>query len=179
MRKNAMFPGVKAGETFTVAGIEFFRFGEKDGKVAVTPVQPLFRSSIGDCADLKQSKILLRLNKEFLPKIEEAVGAENVCAFATDLMTLDGLKTYGEIESKICLPTLAFYQENVEIYDRHKTDRWWWLATAWSAKPHYESELLLCVSPSGSIYHGRCSHGGGVRPILIFESSIFESSEEI
>ena len=178
MSNTAMFPGVKAGETFTVAGIEFFRFGEKDGKVAVTPVQPLFRSYIGDCADLKQSDILRRLNEEFLPKIEVAVGAENVCTFKTDLMTLDGLKTYGEIESKICLPTLRFYQENVELYDRHKANAWWWLGTAWSAEPHYESALFLCVSPSGRVSNGYYGLGRGGRPILIFESSIFESSEK-
>lgn len=178
MSKTALFPGVKAGETFTIGGIEFFRFGEKDGKVAVTPVQPLFRAPIGDCADLRKSDLLGKLNKEFVPEIEKVVGAENVCTFTTDLVTLDGLKTYGEIESKICPPTLAFYQENVELYDRHKPNGWWWLGTAWSAEPHWASELFLCVSPDGGVSNNYCNDRGGVRPILIFDSSIFGSLEE-
>ena len=178
MSKTAMFPGVKAGETFTLAGTEFFRFAEKGGKVAVSPVEPLFRASIGDCADLKQSDILRRLNEEVLTGIIEAVGEENVCTFTTDLMTLDGLKTYGKIESKICLPTLAFYQENVEIYDLHKTEGWWWLATAWSAEPHWDGSTVLCVSPSGIVNGSLCSTHYGVRPILIFDSSIFGSLED-
>lgn len=178
MSKTAMFSGVKAGETFTVAGIEFFRFREKDGKVAVTPVQPLFRAPIGDCADLRKSSLLDKLNKEFVPDIESIVGAENVCTFKTDLMTLDGLKTYGEIESKICLPTLAFYQKNVDIYDLHKPNVWWWLATAWSADPHWDSSSFLCVSPSGNFNFSSCGGSRGVRPILIFESSIFGSLAE-
>lgn len=178
MNNYKTFPGVKAGDTFTVAGIEFFRFREKDGKVAVTTVQPLFHAPIGDCADLKKSGILRRLNEEFLPKIVEQLGKENVCTFKTDLMTLDGVKTYGAVEGKICLPNLSFYQENVDIYDLHKTDTWWWLATAWSAAPHYNSALLLCVAPSGSFGDDICIHGGGVRPVLIFESSIFGSSGE-
>lgn len=151
MSKHKTFPGVKVGGTFTVAGIEFFRFREKDGKVAVSPVQTLFRAPIGDCADLKQSDILRQLNEKFLPKIVAEVGEENVCTFKTDLMTLDGLKTYGEVEGKISLPTLRFYQDNVDIYDQHRIDRWWWLATAWSAEPHWDSSRFLCVSPSGSI----------------------------
>ena len=178
MSKTAMFPGVKTGEIFTLAGTEFFRFAEKDGKVAVAPVQPLFRAPIGNCADLKQSDILRRLNDEFLPAIIEAVGEENVCTFTTDLMTLDGLKTYGEIESKICLPTLAFYQANVEVYDLRKTDDWWWLGTAWSAEPNWDSLIFLCVSPSGLIRSYYCGSHVGVRPILIFDSSIFGSSGE-
>lgn len=179
MSKTALFPGVKVGETFTVAGIEFFRFAEKAGKVAVSPVEPLFDAPIGDCADLKQSDILRRLNEEFLPKIIEAVGEENVCTFITDLVTLDGLKTYGQIESKICLPTLAFYQENVEIYDLHKIDDWWWLGTAWSAAPHWKSCIIfLCVAPSGYFNRNFCDCNRGVRPILIFDSSIFGSLEE-
>lgn len=178
MSKHKTFPGVKAGETFTVAGIEFFRFREKDGKVAVTTVNSLFRAPIGDSADFKQSGILRRLQDEFLPKIVAEVGEENVCNFKTDLMTLDGLKTYGEVESKISLPTLAFYQENVNLYDLHKADIWFWTVTAWSAEPHYESRLFLCVSPSGDICSGCCGLSYGVRPILIFESSIFESLDE-
>ena len=178
MSKTAMFPGVKSGETFTVAGVEFFRFAEKDGKVAVSTVEPLFRAPIGDCADLRKSDILRRLNEEFLPKIVAELGEKNVCDFTTDLMTLDGLKTYGEIEGKICLPTLRFYQDNVDVYDKHKTGGWWWLATAWSAEPHYESECFLCVSPSGDISGNFCYRRSGVRPILIFDSSIFGSLEE-
>ena len=179
MSKTAMFPGVKAGDTFTVAGVEFFRFDEKDGKVAVSTVEPLFYAPIGDCADLKQSDILRRLNDEVLPGIIAEVGEENVCTFKADLMTLDGLNTYGEIESKICLPTLRFYQDNVETYDLHKTDDWWWLGTAWSAEPHWDSILFLCVSPSGDVYSGYYDDRlGGVRPVLIFESSIFGSLDE-
>ena len=110
----------------------------------------------------------------------EAVGDDNLCSFKTDLTTLDGLKTYGEIESKISLPTMDFYRANVELFDKHKAERWWWLATADSAAPHWrEDPFVLCVSPRGSIINDIYDSGnGGVRPFCIFKSSIFGSSEE-
>ena len=176
--KKVLFPGVKPGETFEVAGIRFFRFRGENGMTAVMPCKSLFRSEFGPSADFKEGYILPRLEKEYLPKIIEAVGEENVCTFKTDLTTLDGLKTYGEVESKISLPTLDFYRANVDIFDLHKSPDWPWLATAWSAEPHYDSSLVLCVSPDGSINCSNYYYRYGVRPILYFVSSIFGSCEE-
>jgi len=66
----------------------------------------------------------------------------------------------------------------VEIFDQHKVEKWWWLATPESAKPHDSPWWTLCVSPSGRIYGDYYCSVNGVRPFLIFKSSIFESSEE-
>ena len=176
--EKVLFPGVKAGETFVVAGVEFVRFHDENGMTAVMPCESVFRSKFGASADFKESRVLTRLEKEFLPKIIEAVGEENVCTFKTDLTTLDGTKTYGELESKISLPTLDFYRKNVDIFDLHKVNDWPWLATAWSAEPHYDSARVLCVSPDGYFYGGNYDDDYGVRPILYFVSFIFGSCEE-
>ena len=170
--------GVNVGDVFTVAGMEFIRFPEVNGKVPVVMKGCAFRSEFGDSTDLRESKVLKRLEKEVLPKIIEAVGEENVCTFQTDLTTWDGLKVYGVLESRISIPTMDFYRTNVEIFDKYKEDSWWLLATSDSAKPHYNSPWVLCVSPSGDIGSGNCRGRRGVRPVLFFESSIFGSSEE-
>ena len=73
---------------------------------------------------------------------------------------------------------LCMGEFTVEVFDKHPVKNWWWLATPDSAKPHYDPVWTVCVSPSGGIYGGYYSGDYGVRPILIFESSIFESSEE-
>lgn len=170
--------GIKVGDVFTVAGMEFIRFPEVNGKVPVVMKGCAFRSEFGDGTDLRESKVLKQLEKKVLPKIIEAVGEENVCTFQTDLTTWDGLKTYGVLESRISIPTMDFYRAHVEIFDKYKENSWWWLATADSAKPHYDSPFVLCVSPSGLIYSFICRFSYGVRPVLFFESSIFGSSEE-
>lgn len=138
----------------------------------------LFTSRFGDNSDFRQSDILKKLESEFLPKIIEAIGEENLCTIKTDLTSLDGLKPYGSMESLVSLTTLDFYRANVEIFNKYKVRNWWWLATPESAQPHDDPYWVLCVSPSGCIYFDLCSCDGGVRPFLILKSSIFGSSED-
>lgn len=178
MSKTINFPNVKTGETFQVAGMEFIKFPEADGKVPVVMKDIAFRSSFGDNNDLRSSNVLKKMEKEILPKIIAAIGEENLCTVHTDLTTLCGLKTYGVMESLISLPTLDFYRANAEIFDKYPVNGWWWLATPESCKPHENPYWTLCVSLSGIINNGNCSNFIGVRPFLFFKSSIFESSED-
>lgn len=177
--KVAGFPGVADGETFQLAGIEFIKFPDVNGMTPVITRNVQFYSHFGDNNDLRSSWVLERMKAEFLPKIVEAIGEENVCTFQTDLTTQDGLKPYGVMESKISLPTMDFYRANVEIFDKYPVDAWWWLATPESAKPHDDPRWILCVSPSGFIINDYFSCiSDAVRPFLFLNSSIFESSEE-
>lgn len=176
--KVAGFPGVKDGEVFRLAGMEFIKFPSVDGKTPVVMRDIAFSSRFGDNNDLRCSDALKKMQKDILPKIMEEVGEENVLTFQTDLTALDGLKPYGMMESKISLPTLDFYRQHVEIFDKYQVDEWWWLATPESVQPHSAPKWIVCVAPSGYIYGGRYYFNGiGVRPFLIFNSSIFESSE--
>ena len=166
------------GETFTIGGMEFIKFPGKDGQTPVVMKDVVFRSRFGDDNDLRSSAVLKRMQEEWLPKIIEAIGAENLCTIKTDLTALDGLKPYGVMETMVSLPTLDFYRANAEIFDKYKPDSWWWLATPDSAQPHCDPDWVLCVSPSGSIHFGYY-YGIGFRPFCIFKSSIFESCEEV
>lgn len=178
--KEVKLSDIKDGETFKIADIEFIKFPSMNGMTPIVTRDIVFNSKFGDNNDLRGSIILKKLQTEFLPKIISAVGEENLCPITTDLTTLDSLKPYKDMVSFISLPTFDFYRENVDIFDKHKVDKWWWLATPESAQPHSDPYWILCVSPSGRIfinfhYYG-C--GGGVRPFLALKSSIFESSED-
>ena len=176
---EARFPGVKDGETFAVAGVEFIKFPDVDGMTPVVMRDVAFTSRFGDNNDLRRSDVLKKLEAGYLPKIIAAIGEENLCTIKTDLTTLDGLKPYGVMDSLVSLPTLDFYRAHVDIFDKYKVDEWWWTATPESAQPHDDPNWVVCVSPSGCI---RCCHYYigviGVRPFCILKSSIFESSEE-
>ena len=169
---------VKEDGTFTVAGIEFIKFPADGDRVPVMAKECIFRSQFGSNNDLRQSDVLKKMEDDVLPKIIEAVGEDNVLEFKTDLTTLDGLKPYGVMESKISLPTLDFYRANAEIFDKHKVDQWFWLATPESAAPHDSPYWVLCVAPSGGIDGGGGNGDRGVRPFLYFHSSIFGSCGE-
>ena len=169
---------INNGEIFNIGDIEFIKVTEADGVVTAVTKDTVFDAVFGKNNNFAKSNILKRLTKEFLPKITAIVGEENVVEFDTDLTTLDGVKTFGKVTSKISFPTLDFYREHTDIFDKHKVNDWWWLATAWSAKPHYGSSCVLCVSPSGDIGDGDYCHDNGVRPLLRFSSSIFVSCDE-
>lgn len=164
------------GEVFTIGGMEFIKFPGKDGKTPVVMKDIAFSSRFGRTNNLHESKAFKRLQLKVLPAIIEAVGEENVLEFGTDLTTLDGLKPYNPVKSRLSLPTLDFYRANAEIFGKFKPETWWWLATPESAQPNSDPKWTLCVSPSGYFYRGSCFYGGvGVRPFCIFSSNIFVS----
>ena len=178
MSEKILFPGVKDGETFKVGDVELIKFPDMSGVTPVVTKDTVLTARFGGNNNLAESQIVKKLEADFLPRIIAAVGEENVCTFKTDLTTLDGLKPYEVMESRISLPTFDFYRANVEIFDKHKVNGWWWLATPESSQPHYEPVWVVCVSPSGFIFNDYYCYDFGVRPILFFVSSIFGSSEE-
>ena len=179
MENKVLFPGVKDGETFEVAGIEFIKFPERDGGVPCVAKDLLYDMCFGSNNNFAESRILKRLRDKVLPKLEKAVGTENIRSMEVDLTSLDGLKDYGSVETKIALPTFDFYRENVEIFDRYKPERWWWLATPDSTMAHNLDRFSVCVAPSGRIFNDDGDSGdNGVRPFCIFESAIFGSCED-
>lgn len=177
--KRVLFENVKDGDVFTVGGVEFIKFPDRGGATPAVAKDVAFYSAFGKNNNFAESKILKRLEKEFLPGIVKAVGEENLAPVETDLTTLDGLKCYGKMESMISLPTFDFYRENAEIFDKHNPGTWWWLATADSALPRCEPVWATCVSPRGHFIGDFCCHDDfGVRPFLNFVSSIFGSCED-
>lgn len=179
MSKNVILSEIKEGKTFKIGDMEFIKFFDENGETVAVTKNLIFSSFFGNNNDLRSSDILKRLNEEFLPKLSELIGAENICTTKTDLTTLDGLKPYADMESKVSLPTLDFYRENVAVFDKYKANNWWWLATPESAQPHSEPNWLLCVAPSGFVVNNLSYYScRGVRPFLRFVSSISVSCEE-
>ena len=176
--KNAvLFPGIKDGDTFQIGPFEFIKFPAIGDKTPVVMKGIAFNATFGRSNNLRSSPILSKMEETILPKIIECVGEDNVCEFETDLTTLDGLKPYGRMTSRISLPTFDFYRVNVEIFDKYKLDDWWWLATPDTVQPHYDPVWVSCVSPRGRVNYYRFSYDRGVRPFLILKSAIFGSSE--
>ncbi len=169
---------IKIADTFKIAGVEFIKFSEKDGVTVAVAKNCVFNSIYGSNNDFSKSKVLDRLNNEILPDIEKAVGTENIIEFETDLFSLDGLDTYGKLKSKISLPTFDFYRNNVKIFDKHKLNDWWWLATPYTTKEHINDYWTTCVSPYGDINYNCYGSNYGVRPILCFVSSISVSCDD-
>lgn len=169
---------VNNGETFKIGYYEFIKFFDNNGKTTAVSKDCLFNSAFGADNNFKESTVLERLENEILPVLAETIGIENICDIETDLTTLDGLKPYEKMTSKISLPTFDFYRNNVDIFDKYKINDWWWLATPESANPHYSPDWIVCVSPVGLIRYYFYFSNFGVRPFLRLVSSISVSCEE-
>ena len=168
---------IKIGNTFKVAGIEFIKFTDENGVCAVVSKDILFNSEFGKNNNFAESIILSKLKTDVLSKLEAEVGAENIKEFKLNLTSLDGLDTYGEIKTRIGLPTFDFYRNNVRVFDKYKINDWWWTATPDTTEEHYNNYWVTSVSPRG-VYDYDGNGDIGVRPFLYFVSSISVSCEE-
>lgn len=176
--KKTELSSIEVGKTFKIGEIEFIKFSDIDGVTIAVSKDIVFRLEFGNNNNLAESDVLEKLNKEILPELIKEVGEENILEFETDLTTLDGLKPYEPLKSKISIPSFDFYRANVEMFDKYKVDSWWWLATPDTAEPHYKPSWRLCVTPDGGILSSNYYCNCGVRPFLKFVSSIFVSYEE-
>lgn len=117
---------------------------------------------------------------DFANEISEIIGKGNLIEHTVDLTSDDGLKDYGKINRSMSLLTTDLYRRYVEILDKYKVNKWWWLATAFSTPKHDTDNWVKCVSPSGCINCNYYDYGSssGVRPLLNFVSSISVSCED-
>lgn len=132
----------------------------------------------GNTNDFRASKVKTILDG-FAKDVEKIIGAENLLEHSVDLTALDGMKDYGSVKTKMSLLTLDQYREHVETLEKDRLDAWWWLVTPWSTPKHDYSKTVACVAPSGRVnyFNGYCNDYG-VRPFLVFVSSILVSCEE-
>lgn len=122
------------------------------------------------------SKLREELNTKFLKKIADELGEDAVVEFDRDLLSLDGQTEYGHCEDKISLLTVDEYRKYRKLLPN--MSKWWWLITPWSISANDCNSTLTVVSPSGYFSWCLYYYVGGVRPVCIFSSSIFESGSD-
>lgn len=168
--------GLKIGDEFELADVNWKILDITDAGYMC--IGDSLGNKIFDNNSNNWSKSSLRsyLNGELYEKISKEIGKDNIISFKRDLLSLDGLEEYGESDDFVSLLTVDEYRK----YRKHipNTDEWWWLITPWSTHCNDCDIYTAVVSPSGYFDYGRnCSNLGGVRPVCIFSSSIFESEE--
>lgn len=112
---------------------------------------------------------------KFADEIAAIIGEDNMLEFELDLTANDGMKCYGSVKRKAALRTADMQRKYAYIFD--KLPKFYeWTATAYSTPKHEDSTGVECVSPRGSINgSSSCCNYVGVRPFLIFESTLFVS----
>ena len=166
---------VPTGETFKIGNYEFIVLEYCEGGTNVI-LKDLLRENeeFGDCNNFRDSNVD-RICTEFATEIGNIIGLENLLTHTVDLTSDDGLKCYGTVERRMSLLTADLYRRWTEILDKHKLNKWWWLATPYSTPKHENAEWIKCVSPSGCVDSINVNGNIGVRPFCILKSDIFVS----
>ena len=116
------------------------------------------------------------LNGEFFEKMAAEIGSKNIIPFERNLLSLDGQTEYGKCEDKVSLLTVDEYRKYRNLIPNTK-DYWWWLVSPWSTPCNDYKRAVAVVSSAGNVDVSSCDGNGGVRPVCIFSSSIFESGD--
>lgn len=129
-----------------------------------------------DSNNWENSGLRSYLNGEFFEKMTAEIGLENIVPFERNLLSLDGQTEYGKCEDKVSLLTVDEYRKYRSLIPNTK-DYWWWLVSPWSTPCNDYKRTVTVVSSAGYIINIGCRNHGGVRPVCIFLSSIFESGD--
>ena len=170
--------GLGTGDTFELAGLTWTILDITDkGYMCLADRLENSMKFDSESNNWIGSQLREHLNTEFIKKITNEIGEENIIAFNRNLLSLDGQDEYGNCEEKISLLTVDNYRK-YRRFIPNTDDYWWWTCTPWSTKRNgYESSVTV-VTPSGKFGFDRCNHNDrGVRPFCIFSSSIFESED--
>lgn len=162
------------GDTFELAGSTWMvlDINEKGYYCLSSSIED--REFDEDSNDWKSSSLRKYLNGEYLEKICDSVGSENIVSFERDLISLEGRNDYGTCEDKVSLLTFDEYRKYREVIELNE---YWWLLTPWGVKRDGYKYSVTVVCPSGCFGSCSCLSIRGVRPFCIFDSSIFESGE--
>lgn len=168
---------IAIGDTFTIGEYEFIVLDHSKETTAVILKDLLYNAErFGTSNNYNDSNVDVLCYK-FAEEIKGIVGAKNLVEHTVDLTSDDGLKDYGKVRRYASLLTTHLYRRYVEILDKHKIEKWWWLATAYSTPAHDHTSWAKCVSPRGYVrsINYFYSDYGGVRPFCILNSNIFVS----
>lgn len=134
-----------------------------------------FDSELNDFRTSEIKNVLNDENGDILTDIYKGFGKENVLIDTVDLLSMDGLDTYGTCDCKVHLGTFDDYRKaRKNGMFRTENEKPFWLDTPDGCSSSY----VRVVGGRGDVYCGGCYWGVcGVRPFCSLDSSICVSVE--
>ena len=166
------------GETFSVFGDTFVALDLVDGNVLAIRKE-IWKSAPFDTSgvnNLRTASIAAHLVEYFLGLCKQGASEDTVAMNTIDLKATDGTREYGTFGMRAGLLTLEQYGKYQHIIP--DVDDWWWLATPWrtpAQKGGSSTLAWVCVSGGGCYGADLCALTYGVRPALLFASSLLVS----
>ena len=138
-----------------------------------------FDSELNDFRTSEIKNVLNDENGDILTDIYKGFGKENVLIDTVDLLSMDGLHTYGTCDCKVHLGTFDDYRKaRKNGMFRTENEKPFWLDTPDSTNEGCSASYVRIVRGNGLVYYLGCCWGVcGVRPFCSLDSSICVSVE--
>lgn len=138
-----------------------------------------FDSKSNDFSKSEIKNVLNDENGKILTDIYKGFGKENILVDTVDLLSMDGLDTYGTCNCKVHLGTFDDYRKaRKNGMFMTENEKPFWLDTPDSTNEGYSTSCVRIVRGFGDVYCSGCGWGGhGVRPFCSLDSSICVSVE--
>lgn len=130
-----------------------------------------------DSRDYNKSNLKKVIEDEIQPIIESEVGENNLVEHTVELTSVDMQHEFDDCKCKVRPITFDEARKYNNLLSSKELDDWWWTCTSWSTAERGWTRSIAVVSSAGGICNYRCDYNGGVRPVCIFSSSIFESGD--
>lgn len=119
--------GLRIGDTFELAGLNWKILDIGDsGYMCVADKLDEEMVFDKESNDWIKSQLREYLNTDFIDRIADEIGEDNLIAFNRDLISLDGQTEYGDCEDKVSLLTVDEYRKYRSLIP-NTDDYWWWL----------------------------------------------------
>lgn len=138
-----------------------------------------FDSELNDFRTSEIKNVLNDENGDILTDIYKGFGKENVLIDTVDLLSMDGLHTYGTCDCKVHLGTFDDYRKaRKNGMFRTENEKPFWLDTPDSTNEGCSASCVRIVGGYGDVGCDDCDWGVyGVRPFCSLDSSICVSVE--
>ena len=111
------------------------------------------------------------------PIIESEVGKNNLVEHTVELTSVDMQHEFDDCKCKVRPITFDEARKYNNLLPNKDLGDWWWTCTPWSTAKREWVYSVVVVSSAGDVDDNVCGCYGGVRPVCIFSSSIFESGD--
>ena len=167
------------GAVFKIAEHDFIVLEQQEGQTAVISKSFMAEDIVfGESKDYNTSNLKALIERDILPVIENAVGAENLVEHEVDLTSVDMQNEFGSCRCKVRLITFDEARKYNDLLVNKDLPDWWWTCTPWSTEERGWKWSVAVVSPSGYFSRYIYCSSRGVRPFCILKSNIFVSKGE-
>lgn len=132
----------------------------------------------GDSRNYKGSNLEKQISQKCLPVFEKTFGKENLVYHDTEMTSIDMQNEFGSFNAAVRPLTFDEARKYNDLISNENPYGCTWTCTPWSTKKRGWKYSIAVVAPSGDFDNVNYGFNFGVRPVCIFDSSIFESEDE-